>query len=401
MRRIVGASALLAALCLTACSTGGGGSASHGASTQREDMRDPCSASKQYKAGQPVVTQPTVSVTQRGPATQTPVVLPYSTVCPVPAGPIGTASRTYTIGLSLPFTSNTWFLGLADSLQLEAQRHSNVRVTVLNANLDASVQAQNINTLIAQGVDAIVVDPLQEQALVPAMTRATATGIPVIDVDREVTDSGAFTNAVTGDFSQGPRDLAKWVAAQLAHKYGNPQGVVAEIQTDLGSAPQLARYGAFKQVMDQYPAVHVVGLQSANADESQAYNVMKQIASANPKIDVVYAQSEAMVIGAYKAMEAMNRAQGVLFVGADLSKEGVQYLDAGQVAALAPWTPLMGDLALRVAIRDIEGRPGPKVVWLPDQTVVTSANVGSLGVYAYGPVPAGAKDIWPIGKLPQ
>lgn len=398
MRRIVGAGAVLL-LGLAACSTGGG-NAGQQTAVQPENLSDPCSVSKQYSAAHPVVTAPTVSVTQVGPATQTPVVLPYSAVCPVPAGAVGTAGRTYTIGLSLPFTSNTWFLGLEDSLRLEAQRHPNVRVTVLNANQDASVQAQNITTFVAQGVDAIVVDPLQEQALVPAMTRAKANGIPVIDVDREVTNNSAFTNAVTGDFSQGPRDLAKWVAAALATRYGKPQGVIAEIQTDLGSAPQLARYSAFKQVMDQYPAVQVVGLESANADESQAYNVMKQIASANPRIDVVYAQSEAMVIGAQKAMQAMNRAQGVLFVGADLSKEGVDYITTGQVAALAPWTPLMGDVALRLAIRDIEGRPGPKVVWLPDQALVTGANVASTGVYAYGPVPAGAKDVWPIGKLP-
>jgi ABC-type sugar transport system substrate-binding protein len=387
-------------LAATACSTGGGAGSNSQTALKAENTKDTCSRSKEYGPGKPIVDSPSIVRTEEGPATHSPVVLPFTNICPVPDGAVGDEDKTYTIGLSLPFTSNIWFLGLEDSLRLEAERHPNVKVEVLNANLDATVQAQNINTFVTNGVDAIVVDPLQEQALVPAMKRAMSANIPVIDVDRQVSDSDAFTTAVTGDFSQGPRDIATWVADELTRKYGEPKGVVAEIQTDLGSAPQLARFEAFKEVMDEHPGVKVVGLQSANADEAKAYTVMKDIASANPVIDVVYAQSEAMAIGAYKALDALGRADNVIFVGCDLSKEGVQYLLDGDIDALAPWTPLMGDIALRLAIRTIEGAPGPKVVYLPDQELVTSKNVKTAGVYAYGPVPASAQDIWPIGQMP-
>lgn len=352
-----------------------------------------------YSESNPIVAGPTLGVVQMSAASQTPVSLPYGDVLPFPEGPIGDPNHTYSIGLSLPFTSNIWFLGIEDSAFFEAQRHPNVKILVRNANQDATQQVNDIQALISQHVDGIIVDPLQEAALVPAMQRAMQAGIPVIDVDRQLTRP-AYTNVVTGDFSQGPRDLAKWVVVQLTKKYGEPKGIVAEIQVDMGSTPQIARFEAFKKVIDQYPGIHIVGLQSAKGDETLAYNVMKDILSANPNLDVVYAQAEAMTMGAWKAMEALGKAKGVMFIGCDLSKEGVAWIKNDRLNALAPWTPFMGDVALRALFYDLAKKPVPKTIWLPDQPVVTKANVDQYGGTAYGPAPQGMESYWTVGSKP-
>ena len=355
--------------------------------------------SADYSESSPIVAGPTLGVVNMGPATKTPVSLPYGDVLPLPEGPVGDAGRTYTIGLSLPFTTNIWFLGVQDSALIEAQRHPNVKILVRNANQDATQQANDIQALISQHVDGIIVDPLQEAALVPAMRRAMQVGIPVVDVDRQLTQP-AYTNVVTGDFSQGPRDLAKWVVEQLRQKYGEPKGIIAEIQTDMGSTPQIARFNAFKTVVDQYPGIKIVGLQSAKSDETLAYDVMKDILSANPNLDVVYTHSEDMTMGAWKAMDAAGKANGVLFLGCDLSKEGVKWIKDGRLSALAAWTPYMGDVALRALFYDLGGKPVPKTIWLPDQPVATKGTVDQYGGSAYGPVPQGMESYWTVGKQP-
>ncbi len=398
-KKVIAAGLVLAVIfSLTACSKASTGTSAASASSGGGLKVN--YSKTDYSASSPIVTSGTLSTVQMGPATKTPVALPYSGVLPVDEGPIGGGSgKTYTVGLSLPFTTNIWFSGLQDSLILEASRHSNIKVLTLNANQDAVQQANDVRNLISRKVDAIIIDPVQEAALIPAFQLAVKAGIPVIDVDRQISNP-IYTNVVTGDFNQGPTDIAKWIVKQLQAKYGSPKGIIAEIQTDLGSTPQIARFNSFKNVVDKYNGIKVVGLQAANADETKAYTVMNDIMSSNPKIDVVYAHSEAMLMGAWKAMNAAGRTKDVFFIGCDLSKEGVQWIQQGKIQALAPWTPFIGDVALRAAIYDLEGKSVPKTVWLPSQDVVTQSNVKLYGGIAYGPVPKGMEAFWTVGKLP-
>ena len=356
--------------------------------------------SSTWGKGNPTSAKELPGVIQMGPATNTPCSLNFGDILPVADGPIGDPSRTYTIGLSLPMSTNIWWMGITDTMMLEAQKHSNIKLVVLNANGDAAQQANDIEALTVQKVDAIIVDPIQEDALVPAMKAAKAKGFLVLGVDREFSNKDAYVSQVTGDWEQGPTDLAQWSVDYLTKKYGEPKGIIAEIQTDMGSTAQLTRYNSFKNVIDKYPNITVVGLQSGGADQAKAYSVMSDIAAANPKIDIVYAHSEAMIMGAYESMAALKRTDGVAFIAVDVSKEGVSWIKQGKIQALAPWTPYMGDVALRLAIYALEGKAIPHQVWLPAQPLVTMDNVDTMFGPAYGPVPKGYESLWTVGKTP-
>ena len=356
--------------------------------------------SSNWGLGNPTIKEVTPSTIQMGPATNVPCSLIFGEILPVKDGPIGNPEKTYTIGLSLPSSTNIWWMGITDTMMLEAQKHSNIKLVVLNANGDAAQQANDIEALTVQKVDAIIVDPIQEDALVPAMKAAKAKGFLVLGVDREFSNKDAYVSQVTGDWEQGPTDLAQWSVDYLTKKYGEPKGIIAEIQTDMGSTAQLTRYNSFKNVIDKYPNITVVGLQSGGADQAKAYSVMSDIAAANPKIDIVYAHSEAMIMGAYESMAALKRTDGVAFIAVDVSKEGVSWIKQGKIQALAPWTPYMGDVALRLAIYALEGKAIPHQVWLPAQPLVTMDNVDTMFGPAYGPVPKGYESLWTVGKTP-
>jgi ABC-type sugar transport system substrate-binding protein len=360
-----------------------------------------CDVSTSYNEANPITSGPTKVPVVLGPASHTPVVLPFTKVCALPSGSVGDAKKTYTIGLALPSTSNTWFTGLEDSVLLAAKQFPNVKVTVLAANLDATAQAQDIQTLVAQKVNAIITDPLTVNGLNVAMEQAKNAGIPVIDVDRIASTSKAYTSLVTGDFAQGAAAAADWTVQYLKKKYGKPEGIVDEIQAQLGSSPQIIRKAAFGQVVSKYPGIKIIGLQDSEALQALAYTETKELAPAHPKIDVVYCQSEESCIGAYQALAALGRAKQTAYVGVDLDKTGIQWLQEGKLQALVGWTPFIGDVALRVALRDVTGKPFPKVVWLPDEPTVTKANLSQYSAFAYGPVPSPSLDsLWPIGKIP-
>ena len=64
---------------------------------------------------------------------------------------------------------------------------------------DSAAQADQIETLIAGKPDALVILPNEGDALTPVALKAMAAGIPVVNVDREFTEPGAYRTLITGD----------------------------------------------------------------------------------------------------------------------------------------------------------------------------------------------------------
>src|SRR5271170_6653773 len=72
------------------------------------------------------------------------------------------------------------YIGAWTSTFTKFATQAGMKVTNLSANYDAAVQSQQIDDAIAQKVDLIVICYVNDQAILPALTRAKAAGIPVV-----------------------------------------------------------------------------------------------------------------------------------------------------------------------------------------------------------------------------
>lgn len=403
--------ALTLSLLLCACTQSSSGESSAPTSSEadvsesqaQENVRIPYTYDNStWGPGNPIVPTPVPTAVTMGPATNVPCSLIFEHILPVEEGPVGDPNRTYVVGLSLPYSTNIWYMGTTDAMMIEAAKHPNIEVRVLNADGDPMQQANDIETLMLQEVDAIFINPIQEEALVPAATAAKEAGFLVIGLDRQFSNADCLVSQVTGNWNQGPEDLANWTVEYLTEKYGDPRGVVAEIQTNMGGIAQIVRHNVWHEIIDQYPDIEVIGQQSADGDEAKAFTVMQDILASHPgTIDIIYSHSEAQLFGAYRALEAAGREnEGIALTGIDVSKEGAAWLKEGRIQALSPWTPYVGDIGLRLAIYAFEGKPIPKMVWLPDQPLATPENIDSECAAAYGPVPEGYEAMWTLGEVP-
>jgi ribose transport system substrate-binding protein len=88
---------------------------------------------------------------------------------------------------------------LADTAALEAARHPNVQLEVIDAEFDDNKMGQVIDTWIAKQYDGIVLWPNREAPMGPPVDRAVAAGIPVVSLDRR-TSSEAISSEVLGNF---------------------------------------------------------------------------------------------------------------------------------------------------------------------------------------------------------
>ncbi len=139
----------------------------------------------------------------------------------------GGASGTR-IALSLSTLNNPFFVDVREGAQEEADRLG-VKLTVTDAGSDPSRQANDIQNAIARGVDAIVVNPVDSDAVVPSVQAANAAGIPVIALDR-APSGGLVVTTVASDNVEGGRLAAR----QLAELVGT--GPVAVLEGKPGTS---------------------------------------------------------------------------------------------------------------------------------------------------------------------
>ena len=124
-----------------------------------------------------------------GPMSKQSLKLPFSNYYPLKEGPVGDPNRVYKIGYTIHGFGHPWLLSNADSAIWEANKHSNVKLTVLDPAFDNQKQIAQIDNWINEKFNGILIWPMQEAPTGPPVDRAFKKGIPSVSVDRLVGSS--------------------------------------------------------------------------------------------------------------------------------------------------------------------------------------------------------------------
>ena len=114
------------------------------------------------------------------------------------------ADDGYTLGLSLSTLSNPFFVTLKDGAEAAAST-AGVTLVVVDSQDDATTEATNMEDLIQQGVDAILINPTDADAIAPSIEKANAAGIPVFTIDRGAS-GGEVVSHIASDNVAGGAD---------------------------------------------------------------------------------------------------------------------------------------------------------------------------------------------------
>lgn len=108
----------------------------------------------------------------------------------------------------------------------EAEKYDDVELRTAEGTNDVNLQISQVETFINDGVDAIVLLPIDGAALTEVATQAMEAGITVINVDREFSSPFAARSTVLGDNYGMGVSAGTYLCEQLGD---NPDAVVAEI----------------------------------------------------------------------------------------------------------------------------------------------------------------------------
>src|SRR6185295_13676648 len=136
------------------------------------------------------------------------------------------------------------------------------------AECNPEKQVQQVENFISRGVDAIIVNPCEVEASSPAIDKAKAAGIPVINVNSE---TRAEPDAFVGSRDEESAEIAmQYIIDSLKGK-----GNVVIIDGYMGQAAQIKRAEGAKKILGKYPGINILAEQTAQWDREKAMSLME------------------------------------------------------------------------------------------------------------------------------
>jgi ribose transport system substrate-binding protein len=225
---------------------------------------------------------------------------------------------------------------------------------------DRAGQIGIVQQFTADKVSAIVLAPLDDQALTSPVAAATAKGIPVVIIDSALKGEAGkdFVGLVATDNHKGGE-----LAGERLGKLLNGKGKVVLLRYAEGSASTMAREAGFMDAIKKFPGIQVISdNQYAGATQSEAQTKAMQMVDTLKQADGVFTPNESSTAGMRNALKQIGVSGKIKFVGFDASSELIDALKAGEVDALVAQNPTkMGYEGVKAAIDKIKGKTIPAV----------------------------------------
>ena len=216
-----------------------------------------------------------------------------------PAAPAANAGNQPVIGFSNVTMTTPFYRTLCDNAQT-VMEGLGARVIVLDAQNDITKQNNDIADFVTQGVDAIIINPVDPDGVAPSLRIAEAAGIPVFSVDRPV--SGGTVTAHIGRENRDMGRLMGDLAVELLGGVGNANGKIVEIMGAAGCMVQEARSAGFHDAVDAESGLTVVQTPFCDYELAKAVMAMQDIVQAHRDIVLVYAHNDDMGIGGLQVL---------------------------------------------------------------------------------------------------
>lgn len=231
-------------------------------------------------------------------------------------------SDTTRIGVSV-YDMSSFITAGKEGMEAYAE-DNNIELVWNSANLDVSTQASQVDSFINQGVDAIIVVPVQADSLGPQVSSAKAKGIPLVPVNAALNSPDVAASVQPDDVAAGAQEMQ-----MMADRLGG-RGNIVILQGPLGQSGELDRSKGIEQTLAKYPEIKVLAKDTANWKRDEAVNKMKNwISGFGPQINGVVAQNDDMGLGALQALKESGRT-GVPIVGIDGIEDGLNAVKSGE-----------------------------------------------------------------------
>ncbi|MBF9029465.1 rhamnose ABC transporter substrate-binding protein [Rhodobacterales bacterium HKCCE3408] len=268
------------------------------------------------------------------------------------AAPAMAQDDTVRIALVVKALGIGFFEAAAEGAQEAADELGNVEIIYTGpTDTTAEGQIEVINSLIAQGVDAIAVSANDPDALVPVLQRAMDRGITVISWDSGVAPEGRQMHLAPSSDA-----LIGRMIIQLAADHLPDGGQVAVLSASATATNQNTWIAEMNEVMGDYPGIEVVATVYGDDLADKSYREAQGLMQSYPDLDAIIAPTSVGIVAAAQAVEDAGMIGQVNVTGLGLPSEMAGAIESGASQSFAIWNPIdLGYAATMIAYNLSQG----------------------------------------------
>lgn len=261
-------------------------------------------------------------------------------------------NSAYTIGFSSKDNSDTFVANITDAAEAKAEELG-VNLKMYDARGDVNQQISDVETMIAEGCDAIVVIPQSVEGSAPVVQMCNDAGIPIIIDNGDIADTN-YTAFVGCTDQQSGEILGQWFVDNLEEG-----SKICIIEGPMGQSGQVGRYAGFEAV-GMLEKFEVLACQTANWKRDEAMALTEDwLITYGDDIDAIVCENDDMAQGAIAACEAAGRTD-ILIGGVDAIADAVQAVkDGKQAISVLQDAAGQGEKGVEVALAAAKGEEFP------------------------------------------
>lgn len=272
-----------------------------------------------------------------------------------------------TIGFSSKDNSDTFVAAIADAAQARADELG-VKLVMYDAGGDVNKQISDVETMIAQKVDAVIVIPQSVEGSAPVVGKCNDAGIPIIIDNGDIADTN-FTAFVGCTDQESGEILGQWFVDNV-----EKGSKVCIIEGPMGQSGQVGRYAGFEAV-GMLEHFEVLSTQTANWKRDEAMALVEDwITQYGEELKAIICENDDMGLGALSACKAAGRSD-IVVGGVDGLDDAVAAVKAGEYGiSVLQDSQGQGAVGVDVALQIIKGEEYEKDTRIPFRAI-TAENV--------------------------
>lgn len=282
------------------------------------------------------------------------------------------------VGYCTPTLDAPFYVALEKSVRENVQRYG-MKYLSTDGQGDINKQVQAVEDLLSKGINVLILNPLDPVALIPVVEKAKAQGVLVFILDSFIDDKAPYISSVVANNGLNGALLGKWVVDHVK----KPELNVVIISGNQGNpVGREKRLGFIKGLADRelqtenHTTFKIVTQGWGGWTNNGGLKAMEDILVVHKDVNVLFAENDAMAIGALKAIKALDMEGKISIVGVDGQKQAYELIKAGRYSVTAQNSPdILGGNMVTIIARYLNGERDIKPVNYTRSVIIDSRNV--------------------------
>ncbi len=273
------------------------------------------------------------------------------------------ASEKVKVGVAISNFDDQFLISMVDKMKsFAAETYGDeMEITFVDAKDDPAKQLGQVENFVTQGMDKIIVVPVDSDSSDTMSKLAVDNGIDIIYCNRPPKSVFDGVYAVVSPQKDAGIMQMEYLAEKAGHK-----GNVVVLMGELGQDAQIKRTEGFEEVVAKYPDMKIIKEQTGKWSRALGLQVMENWLNSGDKIDIVASNNDEMAIGAISAIESAGKLDSILIGGVDGTADGIDMISKGKLdVSIFQDGQGQGAGAVEVAYKLWKGEPVEQVTQVP------------------------------------